>query len=108
VAVAGAGAGAGAGAEIIGFCAVRVGWIEHLYVAPAWQRGGIGSTLLRRAMAENPGGLSLWVFEQNEWATALYRRAGFVVLERPDGRGNEERRPDLRMWWVGAGRPQRN
>jgi ribosomal protein S18 acetylase RimI-like enzyme len=91
------------GAEMVGFCAVHAGWIEHLYVTPAWQRGGIGSALLVRAMSENPSGLSLWVFERNERAAALYTRAGFVVVERSDGRGNEEHVPDLRMQWNGTG-----
>ena len=91
------------GAEMVGFCAVHAGWIEHLYVTPAWQRGGIGSALLALAMSANPGGLSLWVFEQNERAAALYTRAGFVAVERTDGRGNEEHIPDLRMQWNGAG-----
>ncbi len=90
------------GAKMVGFCAVHAGWIEHLYVTPAWQGGGIGSALLARAMSKNPGGLSLWVFEQNERAAALYARAGFVVVERTDGLGNEEHVPDLRMQWDGA------
>jgi GNAT superfamily N-acetyltransferase len=90
------------GAEMVGFCAVHAGWIEHLYVTPAWQGGGIGSALLARAMSKNPGGLSLWVFEQNERAAALYARAGFMVVERTDGLGNEEHVPDLRMQWSGA------
>jgi GNAT superfamily N-acetyltransferase len=90
------------GAEMVGFCAVHAGWIEHLYVTPTWQGGGIGSALLARAMSKNPGGLSLWVFEQNERAAALYARAGFVVVERTDGLGNEEHVPDLRMQWGGA------
>jgi ribosomal protein S18 acetylase RimI-like enzyme len=89
-------------AEMVGFCAVRAGWIEHLYVTPAWQGAEIGSALLARAMSKNPGGLSLWVFEQNERAAALYTRAGFVVVERTDGLGNEEHVPDLRMQWSGA------
>jgi GNAT superfamily N-acetyltransferase len=88
-------------AEMVGFCAVHAGWIEHLYVTPAWQGGGIGSALLARAMSENPGGLSLWVFEQNERAAALYTRAGFMVVERTDGLENEEHVPDLRMQWSG-------
>jgi RimJ/RimL family protein N-acetyltransferase len=53
-------------------------------------------------MAKNPGGLSLWVFEQNERAAALYARAGFVVVERTDGLANEEHVPDLRMHWGGV------
>jgi GNAT superfamily N-acetyltransferase len=99
VAVAEAGAGAGA---IVGYSAVHDEWLEHLYVVPAWQNSGIGSALLERAMAKHPGGLSLWVFEENDGAAALYARAGFVVVERTDGSGNEEHVPDLRMRWNGV------
>ena len=106
VAVAAGGAGGERCAEMVGFCAVHAGWIEHLYVTPAWQGAGIGSALLARAMSKNPGGLSLWVFEQNERAAALYARAGFVVVERTDGLGNEEHVPDLRMQWSGARTPE--
>jgi ribosomal protein S18 acetylase RimI-like enzyme len=85
---------------VVGFSAVHDGWLEHLYVHSQWQNSGIGSALLRRAMADNPPGLLLWVFEENDRAAALYKRAGFVVEERTDGRGNEEGQPDLRMRWT--------
>jgi GNAT superfamily N-acetyltransferase len=88
---------------IVAFSAVHGGWLEHLYVTPAWQGRGIGSELLARAMSEHPGGLDLWVFEPNVRATALYARSGFVVIERTDGSRNEERVPDLRMRWLGLG-----
>jgi GNAT superfamily N-acetyltransferase len=89
--------------EIVAFSAVCRGWLEHLYVTPAWQGRGIGSALLARAMSEHPGGLDLWVFESNVRAAALYARSGFVVVERTDGGGNEERLPDLRMRRGGSG-----
>jgi GNAT superfamily N-acetyltransferase len=92
------------GDAIVAFSAVHRGWLEHLYVTPRWQGRGIGSELVQRAMSENPDGLQLWVFERNVRATALYARAGFVVVERTDGERNEERVPDLRMRWAGAGR----
>ena len=91
-----------AGGAVVAFSAVRDGWLEHLYVTPPSQGRGIGSALLRQAMAENPGGLELWVFEPNVRATALYRRLGFGVVERTDGGRNEERVPDLRMRWTGS------
>jgi GNAT superfamily N-acetyltransferase len=84
----------------VAFAAVKSGWLDHLYVAPAHQGGGIGRALLTRAMRENPGGLSLWVFVANHRALAFYERAGFVEVLRTDGSGNEERQPDVQMRWA--------
>jgi GNAT superfamily N-acetyltransferase len=87
--------------EVVAFSAVRDGWLEHLYVVPAQQGGGIGGALLGRAMHENPGGLSLWAFVANHRAIAFYGRAGFAEVLRTDGSGNEERQPDVQMHWAG-------
>jgi GNAT superfamily N-acetyltransferase len=87
--------------EIVAFSAVKEGWLDHLYVAPAEQGRGIGSALLERAMGENPSGLSLWAFVANHRAIAFYGRAGFVEVLRTDGSGNEEREPDVQMRWDG-------
>jgi ribosomal protein S18 acetylase RimI-like enzyme len=86
---------------VIGFSAVKDDWLDHLYVAPAHQRHGVGSSLLRAAMNDHPAGLSLWVFEENRGAQSLYSRVGFEVVERTDGSRNEERQPDVRMRWDG-------
>ncbi len=86
---------------LVGFSAVKDGWLDHLYVAPEQQGRGIGRSLLARAMAEHPEGLSLWVFEANHRAIALYARAGFEEVIRTDGSGNEEGQPDVRMHWGG-------
>jgi GNAT superfamily N-acetyltransferase len=91
--------------RIVGFSAVAGGWLDHLYVEPAHQSRGIGSMLLARAKAAHPDGLTLWVFEPNAGAQALYGAAGFIELERTDGRGNDEGVPDIKMFWPGtAGR----
>jgi len=93
----------GGGGGLVGFCVVRAGWVEHLYVRPGYQSQGIGGTLLSTAIAEHEGGeheggeLLLWVFEENTGAERFYRRAGFSEVERTDGSDNEERVPDLRM-----------
>jgi GNAT superfamily N-acetyltransferase len=87
---------------VIGFSAVKDGWLDHLYVAPERQGGGIGGALLNRAMGEHPAGLSLWAFEANIRALAFYARAGFVQVLRTDGSGNEEGQPDVRMHWGGT------
>jgi GNAT superfamily N-acetyltransferase len=88
-------------AGVVAFCAVKGGWVDHLYVRPGMQGRGIGSVLLKRAMAEHPEGLTLWVFEENRRAQSLYERAGFVEVARTDGSKNEELQPDVRMQWGG-------
>jgi GNAT superfamily N-acetyltransferase len=52
-------------------------WLEHFYLAPAWQGRGIGDALLRRITAE-AGTLRLNVL-QGSPARRLYERHGFVV-----------------------------
>jgi GNAT superfamily N-acetyltransferase len=89
--------------RLVGFSAAHNGWLDHLYVEPAHQRHGIGTELLARAMAAHPEGLLLWVFEPNAGAQALYGGAGFIELERTDGAANEERVPDIKMYWPGTG-----
>ena len=86
----------------VGFIAQVPGWIEHLYVAPDHWRAGIGSQLLRLAMARQDQ-LDLWTFQRNAMARAFYERHGFTAQEETDGRGNEEREPDIRYRWVSAG-----
>lgn len=92
---------AGVAGVVVAFSAVKDGWLDHLYVAPAHQARGIGRALLDRAMRENPGGLSLWAFVANGRAIAFYERAGFVELRRTDGSGNEEGEPAVQMRWTG-------
>jgi GNAT superfamily N-acetyltransferase len=91
----------GEDAEMVGFSAVKDGWLDHLYVHPARQGAGIGSALLERAMSESPEGLTLWAFAANHRAIALYGRARFVEVLRTDGSGNEEGEPDVQMRWPG-------
>jgi ribosomal protein S18 acetylase RimI-like enzyme len=93
---------ASGGEAVVAFCGVHGGTLDHLYVTPQWQGRGIGSALIERAQAAHPGGLSLWVFEENARAQALYTRAGFVEQYRTDGSDNEEQVPDVRMHWPGA------
>jgi GNAT superfamily N-acetyltransferase len=90
---------------VVGFAAVHDGWLEHLYVVPAAQRAGVGSTLIDWAKAASPAGLDLWVFEANTGARALYLFHGWTEVERTDGRHNEERLPDLHMRWTPSETP---
>ena len=85
--------------RIVGFAVLTQTWLDGLYVHPEAQRSGVGTALLELAQAVRPHGLGLWVFESNTPARALYRRHGFVEVERTDGSGNEERAPDVKMLW---------
>jgi ribosomal protein S18 acetylase RimI-like enzyme len=82
--------------RIVGMLALQEDWIDQLYVAPDWQRSGVGRALLDLAMRIRPAGLQLWTFASNEPARRFYERAGFVVAEETDGSGNEEKAPDVR------------
>jgi GNAT superfamily N-acetyltransferase len=69
--------------------------VDQLYVDPERTGRGIGSRLLDVAKRERPDGLRLWTFQSNAGAQRFYVRHGFVEAERTDGRGNEERAPDI-------------
>jgi GNAT superfamily N-acetyltransferase len=85
--------------EIVGVAALHDGWLEQLYMLPAYQGMGIGSALLAKAMEASPEGLNLWAFQRNERARAFYERRGFVAVKFGDGSGNEEGEPDVRYEW---------
>lgn len=88
---------------ISGFCAFREGWVDHLYVAPAVHRRGLGSALLGKAMAQQSL-LRLWVFQRNTPAIRFYTARGFRLLDQTDGSRNEEREPDALYQWRRAPR----
>lgn len=81
------------GGRVVGFCAFREGWIDHLYVHPEHQRAGVGSALLGLATQRNPE-LRLWTFQRNAVARRFYEAHGFVP-ERTTAGENEEREPDV-------------
>ena len=89
---------ASVGPAVAGFIAFGRGWVNHLYVAPAFQGHGVGTKLLSIAMRSNPT-LQLWAFAVNRPAIEFYERRGFRVVERTDGAGNEAKRADVRMRW---------
>lgn len=75
------------------------GWIEQLYLDPAWIGRGLGEQFVGLAKQRHPAGLQLWTFEVNEPAQRFYERHGFGAVERTSGAGNEERAPDVRFEW---------
>jgi GNAT superfamily N-acetyltransferase len=83
---------------IDGFIAFRAGWIDHLYVRPQCQRGGIGTALFAvRCRKAHCCGFGCC--QRNTAAIAFYLARGFREIERTDGSGNEEREPDILMEW---------
>jgi GNAT superfamily N-acetyltransferase len=84
-----------------GYVAFRPSFIEHLFVAPEHQAGGLGVRLLAKAQETNDE-LSLWTFQQNDRARRFYERHGFVAAALTDGDDNEEKLPDVLYRWTRA------
>jgi ribosomal protein S18 acetylase RimI-like enzyme len=84
--------------SLVGFCARRPGWIEHLYVDPGHQGRGLGCAFIAKAM-EKHAELRLWVFQKNAAAIRFYEARGFRLAEQTDGSGNEEKEPDALYRW---------
>lgn len=89
--------------RVVGYVALGEARVEHIYVAPPDQGRGVGTALLDHAKSLRPGGLDLWVFQQNEGARRLYEREGFRLVELTDGAGNMEKAPDARYEWTPSG-----
>jgi putative acetyltransferase len=90
---------------VVGFCAFRDGWVDHLYILPSHVGRGLGTMLLNAAKAQQAF-LQLWVFQQNMRAIRFYVGHGFRKVLETDGAGNEERMPDALYEWL-ADRPVR-
>ncbi len=86
-------------ATLVGFIAMRPGWIEQLYVLPQFQRRGIGGRLVDFAKSQ-ASELQLWTFGKNAAARRFYERGGFSVVRFTDGMENEEHEPDVLYRWV--------
>jgi len=84
--------------EIVGFIALRDGWIDHLYVLPGSQRQGLGTELLALAK-EKFGELELWTYQRNADARAFYTSQGFEIVRETDGRETGSNEPDVLLRW---------
>jgi ribosomal protein S18 acetylase RimI-like enzyme len=91
--------GAYARHNLVGFVALLPGWIDHLYVGPAFHNRGIGGELVKLAQREQSE-LRLYTFQANLNARRLYEKNGFVVEELTDGQRNEEKMPDVTYHWT--------
>jgi GNAT superfamily N-acetyltransferase len=87
--------------RLVGIAVLDGRWLDQLYVEPTMTGRGTGTCLVELAKRERPDGLRLWTFASNARAQRFYERHGFVATERTDGRGNEERAPDILYVWSG-------
>ncbi|AZP17018.1 GNAT family N-acetyltransferase [Streptomyces aquilus] len=85
--------------EIVGIMVLNGDLLSQLYLAPDRRGQGIGDRFVALAKERSPQGLQLWTFQVNKPAHRFYERHGFVAVEHTDGRGNEEREPDVRYVW---------
>ena len=86
------------GEAIVGFCAVRRGWIDHFYVAPEEQGRGVGQRLIKRAL-KGRRRVRLWTFQRNARSRRFYALQGFREVLLTDGHANEEKEPDVLLEW---------
>ncbi|SFR33061.1 GNAT family N-acetyltransferase [Litoreibacter janthinus] len=86
--------------KLVGFCAFKEGWVEHLYLLPTHVGKTLGETLLTKAK-EHHTFLQLWVFQRNLRAIGFYERHGFRKVKETDGAANEEKLPDALLEWRG-------
>ena len=72
---------------------VTAGWIracdegkklelDDLYVLPAFQNRGIGTTIIKKTLSESTKPVYFYVFARNTGAIRLYERLGFRVREQ--------------------------
>jgi GNAT superfamily N-acetyltransferase len=84
---------------ISAFMLLEPGWLDQFYVRPDRIGQGLGARLVDKAKLLMPNGMRLWTFQSNVRAHKFYEHHGFVVLERTDGRHNEEQSPDVCYEW---------
>lgn len=85
--------------EVVGFCAFRQEWVDHLYLLPKVTGRGIGGMLLGQAKMQSDL-LQLWVFQRNLRAIEFYERQGFSRIRETDGSDCEEKLPDALYRWT--------
>jgi ribosomal protein S18 acetylase RimI-like enzyme len=68
--------------QVAGYLGAAGGLLDDLFIDPAFQRRGIGRTLVSAQLARGIRPVRLEVFEENAPARALYETFGFIVTER--------------------------
>ena len=77
--------------EVVGFVAFTGEELAWLYVDPARYRRGVGTALIRAALAETKAPMTAEVLDGNSAAIATYLNAGFEIIGSDEGwmPGNE-------------------
>ena len=83
---------------LVGFIALKPGYIEQLFVRVGWQRQGIGSALLAKAKELAIEDLRLYTFKKNYSAQAFYERHGFHAIAFGTS-PPPENEPDVEYQW---------
>lgn len=86
----------------VGMAAMVDGFVDQLYLHPAWYRQGVGTLLMERMKAESQGYLELYCFQRNKDARAFYEDQGFTLAAERDGSANVEGQPDCLYRWEAA------
>ena len=86
------------GATVLGLIALKDNEIDRLYVAPEFQRRGVGSALLDKARELSPEWLGLFTHQRNEKARRFYEARGFSAV-RFGMSPPPENEPDVRYEW---------
>ena len=86
------------GARILGYLGLRDSYVDRLYVHPAAQRRGMGTALLRHAIALSPAGIELHTHVRNTKARAFYEKQGMVAVKFGVSPPPESE-PDIEYHW---------
>ena len=92
--------------RIVGFAALKGGWLDHLYVHPSRFDTKTGTKLFQEVTFQRPEGFQFWVFQQNAGARRFYERHGCALVRLTDGSRNEERVPDALYVWPATRIPE--
>ena len=76
--------------QVVGFVGLGRRRLDFLYVLPRMQGKGIGSALMKTALAKLPRPVKLAVFADNERAKNLYQKFGFKVTETRTEKWSDE------------------
>ncbi len=83
---------------VAAFMAIKVDFIDHLYVHPDHWRRGLGKQFLTHARRLSPEHLWLYTLQVNTNARSFYEKDGFVI-ERLGVSPPPESEPDVEYHW---------